>query len=241
MSGITKQIELKKDINWLLTKKNNAYSSIIKKSPLCEIINQSAEKSIITVLKNEFLFHQDEKPKGIYFIISGKVKIVKKENQPYPAILYLVKPGDILGMHAVIDDHGHTNSAVALVDTLVCFIPAKEFLEIVASSNKNMLVVMQHLCSRIDHIENKINSRTDKSASQRFAELLLLLVDTYGTTDKNTIRVELNIEELASLTGTSKGYLSKIVSEFSQKDLILFKNNGIRILDIPALKQIAGV
>jgi CRP/FNR family transcriptional regulator len=225
----------------LHTKKINIQNSAIKKSPLSAIINQSVEKVIYTVLKNEFLFHEDEKAKGIYFIINGKVKIIKKENQPYPAILYLVKPGDILGMHALIDNHPHTNSAVALVDTDVCFIPADEFLSIVAGNNKNMLVVMQHLCSRIDHIENKINSRTDKSASERFAELLLLLIDTYGTTDKNTIKVELNIEELASLTGTSKGYLSKIIGEFSQKDLILFKNNGIRILNINELRQIAGV
>lgn len=241
MSGISKQIGIKESNNWLLTKKNSTYSSVIKKSPLREIIDQSVEKQVFTVLKNEFLFHQDEKPKGIYFIIAGKVKIIKKENQLYPAILYLVKPGDILGMHAVIDDHGHTNSAVALVDTIICFIPTNEFLKIVSSSNKNMLVVMQHLCSRIDHIENKINSRTDKSASQRFAELLLLLADTYGVTDKNTIKVELNIDELASLTGTSRGYLSKIISDFSQKELILFKNNGIRILDTQNLRQEAGV
>lgn len=241
MSGISKQTDFRKKATWVLTKKNNTYSSVIKKSPLHEIIDESAEKEIITVLKNEYLFHQDEKPRGIYFIIAGKVKIIKKESQPYPAILYLVKPGDILGMHAVIDDHGHTNSAVALVDTLVCFIPAKEFLEIIAGSSKNMLVVMQHLCSRIDHIENKINSTTDKSASQRFAELLLLLADTYGVTDKNTIKVELNIDELASLSGTSRGYLSKIIGEFSQNNLILFKNNGIRILDREKLRHEAGV
>jgi CRP/FNR family transcriptional regulator len=238
---LNKHLYINKEINWLYTKKNNSYTSVIKKSPLREILNQSAAKTFYTVRKNDYLFHENQPASGVFFIMSGKVKIIRNEKLHYPAILYLVKPGDVLGMHAIIDDHPHTNSAAALVNTDICFIPKDESLQIVAGSHKNKMIVMQQLCSRIDHIESRINSRSDKSATERFAELLLLLAETYGITDKNTLKVELNLEELASLAGTSKGYLSKIIGDFSQKDIILFKNNGIRILNVPDLKQIAKV
>jgi CRP/FNR family transcriptional regulator, polysaccharide utilization system transcription regulator len=214
------------------------YPSSIAKSPLAEIIKESAEKKIYTVRKNEYLFHENEQAKGIYLIVSGRVKIVKNENQPAQTILYLVKPGDILGIHAVVNGHNTTNSAIALINTHVCFIPGKEFQKIIKRNNQYKLIVMQLLCTRIDLVENQIWSMNEKSASERFAELMVLLADTYGMNEKGILKIELGMEELADLTGTSKGYLGKIIGDFCQKELVNIKGSTITILDPDALKDI---
>jgi CRP-like cAMP-binding protein len=221
------------------TKNHLSHISFLAKSPLAEIINESAEKKIYTVKKNDYLFHENEPAKGIYLIISGRVKIVRFEYLPSPTILYLVKPGDILGIHSVINGHNTTNSAIALVNTNVCFIPGKEFLRILKRNNQYKLIIMQLFCSRIDLVENQINSMSEKSASERFAELLVLLSDTYGVSDKGILKIELSIEDLADLTGTTKGYLGKIIYDFCQKELMSMKGNTITILDLSALKEIA--
>ncbi len=209
----------------------------MKKSPLNHIISESVQKKILTFRKDDYLFHENEKSTGIFFVISGKIKIIKNDNHPVQTILYLVKPGDVLGIHAVINEHEYTNSAVALVNSTVCFVPAKEFQKLINCNNEYKLSVMQLLCSNIDLIENKITSRTGKNTSERFAELLVLLANTYGITKNNELRIGLNVEDLADFTGTSKGYLTKIIAEFAQKELVEIKSSTIKILDQVGLEK----
>jgi CRP/FNR family transcriptional regulator len=221
--------------------KNLLSASFLARSPLSDMVSESFGKKLLTYRKNEFLFHENEPATGVYLIISGKVKIVKHENKPAQTILYLVKPGDILGIHAIVNGHNYTNTAVAMVNTHVCFIPGKEFLRLIKNNNDYKFVIMQLLCTRIDLIENQISSRYEKDATERFAELLVFLTNTYGLSDKKVLKIELTMEDLANLTGTSKGYLSKIIGEFSQKDIIVFKGRSIKILSKKELEKIANI
>jgi len=213
----------------------------LKKSPLNKILTESREKKILTFKKDEYLFREKEESDGVYFTITGKVKIIKHENQPMQTIINLVSPGDVLGIHAVINEHDFTSSAIALVNTSVCFVPAEEFRKLVNYNNDYKMHIMQLLCSNIDLIESKITSRTEKNASERFAELLVLLINTYGISENNELKIDLSIDDLANLTGTSKGYLGKIIAEFCEKDLIRFKGNVMEIVDQEFLEKEAKV
>lgn len=183
------------------------------------------------------MFRQNSKCDGIYFVITGKAKIIKNDNQPAQTILYFAEPGDVLGMHAVINEHDFTSSAVAMVNTIVCFIPAKEFRVLISLNNKYKLDVMQLLCSNIDLIENTISSRQDKSTSERFAEVLVLLMNTFGLSEDNELKIDMNHDDLANLAGTSRAYLNKIIQDFSQKEWISIKGNIIKILNRDFLER----
>jgi CRP-like cAMP-binding protein len=211
------------------------------KSPLNKILSESSEKKILKFKKDEYLFHENGVSDGVYFLISGKVKIIRNENRPAGMILYLAKPGDILGIHAVINEHNFTSSSVALVNTFVCFVPAEEFRVLVSGNNDYKMNVMKLLCSNIDLIENKITSRTEKTASERFAELLVLLADTYGISENNALKIDLSMDDLANLSGTSKGYLNKIIADFSQKEWISYKGNTLKIFNHDILEKEAKV
>lgn len=213
----------------------------MKKSPLNKILSESAQKKILTFRKDDYMFRQNCKSDGVYFVITGKVKIIKNDNQPAQTILYLAKPGDVLGMHAVINEHDFTSSAVALVNTTVCFIPAKEFRALISYNNKYKLDVMQLLCSNIDLVESTISSRQDKSTSERFTEVLVLLINTYGLSDDNELRIDMKLDDLANLAGTSRAYLNKIIQDFCQKEWISIKGNVIKILNHEFLEKEAKV
>ncbi len=235
-------IEVNKGVNnkrKLYLNKYSSYSSFVTKSPMRDIVKESSGKQILSIRKNEYLYHENETAKGIFLILSGKVKIITDEEKPIHTILYLVKPGDILGIHAIVNGHNYTNSAVALVNTEVCFIPGYEFSSLINNNIKYKMIVMKLLCSRIDLIENQISSRSEKSATERFAELLILLHDTYGMNDKKVLRIELATGELASLSGTSKGYLSKIIGELSLKNIISYHNKSVQIINKEELENIA--
>lgn len=223
-----------------ITSNTSVYKLVIDKSPFRNIINKSIEKQVVAFRKNDLLYNEDELANGIFFIVSGKVKIVKNFKRPNETMLHLARPGDVLGINAVINEHAYTNAAAALSNTVVCFVPAREFLNILENDVKNKFVIMQLLCSKIDLMENKINSVVKKSTRERFIESVMSLIDTYGTTQDKYVRIELTLDDLASMVGTTSNYLHKIIMEFEEENLIRIKEGKIKIVDFKKLEELAA-
>ncbi len=205
----------------------------------CDLVKTARGYRELKFVKNDFLFKEDERPEGIYHITKGKVKILKHNNVEYPVILHIAKEGEQLGVQAIIDNTNHWNSAIALDDVEVCFVPAEEFLRIINNDNALKLQIMQSLCSRINRIENQISSRSEKSANQRFAEVLTFLANDYGISEDKALNITLSLDELASLAGTSRNYLAKIISEFTSNGWIQAEEGRFKILQMPRLLETA--
>ena len=193
----------------------------------------------VSYKKNDFLFKESEHADGIYYIAEGKVKILKHANVECPVILHIAKEGELLGVQAVIDNMPHANSAIAMDEVKTFFIPGREFIETINKNTDMKLLIMQSLCIRIDRIENQISSRSEKSANQRFAEVLTFLAKDYGLSKDNILNIDLSLEEMASLAGTSKNYLTKIILEFAHNGWIMNEQGHFKILQMPQLEEMA--
>jgi len=207
---------------------------------LREIIRNYKDIKLEVFRKGDFLFTENEKPKGIYCIETGSVKIFKKDHTAMERILYLAMCGDILGLHSVVNSHPYTNSAVAISDTSATFISYDDFMTLLKSNNTYKLLVMKELCSRIDTMEVHIVGISEKMSEERFADTLLMLIDKYGINNSNTLNVNLTLDELANFTCTSKSYMKKIVSDFSSKGLVSISADTIKILNLPKIKNIVN-
>jgi len=124
-------------------------------------------------------------------------------------------------------------------DVETFYVPAKDFENAINKNTEMKLLIMQSMCTRIDRIENQISSRSEKSANQRFAEVLSFLVKDYGLSGDQKLNIELTLEELASLSGTSKNYLNKIINDFSHSGWIKSDQGQFMILDLNHLEEMA--
>jgi CRP/FNR family transcriptional regulator len=189
--------------------------------------------------KTDVLYEEGSIPRGIYCIESGNIKILKKEVNDKQRIVYLASKNEILGLHAVLNNHTYTNSAVVLDKTKVLFLDTKKFLNLIESNNSYKLLVMKTLCNRIETMETHISRISEKHSEQRFADTLLMLINKYGLKQKKTLRINLSMEELANFTCTSRSYMRKILIDFSQKKIISYHNGEIGILDRKKLESAA--
>lgn len=189
--------------------------------------------------KDEVIFREGDIPVGIFYIESGKIKLLKNESKTRQRIVHLAGKNEILGVHAVVNNHPFTTAAVAIDKSKMLFLCADEFLELVNSNNSYKLLVMKTLCTRIETMEHHINLISDKPSEQRFADTLLMLIGKYGLKHKRLLRIKLTLEELASYTCTSKSYMKKIIMDFAQKGLISYQMGEINIFDRKQLESIA--
>ncbi len=204
-----------------------------------EIIKNYGELTQFIFHKNDVLFRENDFPAGLYCIESGSVKICKEEHSQQERILHLATVGEILGLHSIVNNHSYTNSAVAISETRASFISVHDFMNLINSNNTYKLLVMKSLCSRIDSMEEHIVKISEKMSDERFADILLELVEKYGLNKAKDLNIQLSIDEIASYTCTSTSYMKKIITEFTHKGLITYSSGIIKIPNLTLLKTTA--
>ena len=131
---------------------------IITKNPnINELLEMAGEKHFIALSKGDILFNENERVKGVYFLLTGKIKITKSGSGNAESTLYFIKPPDIICLHSVMEEEYHVSTASAERDSMVCFVPRKEFRKILAKNVNAAFNLMKMLCLKINVINHQIS------------------------------------------------------------------------------------
>ncbi|MBK9492231.1 MAG: Crp/Fnr family transcriptional regulator [Haliscomenobacter sp.] len=77
--------------------------------------------------RGDVLFCQGAFPKGVYWLLSGKVKIFQETSDGQRQTHYIYSDGDLIGHRQFIAEEAHPVSAVLLEDGVVGFISGDTF------------------------------------------------------------------------------------------------------------------
>lgn len=203
-----------------------------------ELKNVSNAKISKSLKKGDTLFKEGERLNGVFCIRSGATKLSKLSTNGNNQIIKIAGKGEVIGKRAIIT-HGKMHmEATALSDMEVCFIPKEKIVEPLKNNNKFNLEVFKSVTSELKEADNTIMSRSQKSAQQRLAEVLLDLKSTYGVDDAGFLKLVITREDLASLTGTVKESCIRNMTAFKKKNHIALDGQNIIILNEKALKKI---
>ncbi|NUM50130.1 MAG: Crp/Fnr family transcriptional regulator [Flavobacteriales bacterium] len=219
------------------------YITHLKQNPLfdkCpEVILSKNLKGVekVSFQKNDYIIKQSSPYNGVYFINKGVAKIIKGENENHSSIIRYVVPGELIGVSSYIFENNYTFSAIALEKTETLFMPADNFQQMVSSNSESALELMKILCYNIYLIENRTNGLFYKTTKQRVIELLISLCQINGR-GQNPHTLSYNLDDIASLAGTTKNYLYKVINELSKSDILTLTKQSIRINNLQRLKFI---
>lgn len=193
--------------------------------------------------KGQHIFYVDNIPLGVYCISKGIVKLVKTNNDGKEQILRFAQQGEFLGYRALIADEPLVSTAICIEDTIACFIPKKQFMELLdenPSVSKHMLKSLSH---ELGVVEERVQSMAQKSVRERVAETLLFLHTTFKSDSKQddaVISITLPREDIANIVGTATETVIRLLSEFKNAKLIAFEGKKIKILNKPGLEKISS-
>jgi CRP-like cAMP-binding protein len=109
-----------------------------------QLTKNSIDESYI---KGQVIFKEGTIPKGIYFVKQGKVKKFKIDNYGKEQIIYVANAGELIGYHACLAVERYPDSASALEQSILSFIPQNDFLEVLDKStvlSKRLLKTLSH-------------------------------------------------------------------------------------------------
>lgn len=203
-------------------------------------------KSCVHYKKGQVIFYEDNIAQGVYCIHDGVIKLVKSSEDGREQIIRFSQKGDFLGYRALIADEPYVASAECVEDTVACFIPKKEFLEVLEENPKINMEMMRSLCQELGIADERIASLAHKTVRERLAETLILLYQTFKDNhlkdeDESMIHIVLPREDIANIVGTATETLIRLLSDFNKEGLVELKGKRIRITNIAKLQRIAAM
>jgi CRP-like cAMP-binding protein len=192
--------------------------------------------------KGQILFREGAYPAGIFFIKDGKVKKYKVDKKGREQIIYVANTGEIVGYHALLAEERYPDAASTLEDSKIVFIPKEDFLEVLNVSK----VLPQRLLKTLSHefsvFANSLALFAHRNVRERFAMQLVLMREKYKQNFTQGMEVEINMsrEDLASLVGTARENIVRILKDFKEEGIVETKGRKIIIKDVKKLISVTN-
>lgn len=205
---------------------------------VCELINQNKISSYYKT--GESIFKEGDIPKSVYRIKNGKVKKFTATNFDKEHIFYVCKEQEYFGYHAVLNEESYSDSAMALTDCEIEIIPINSFLKAVKKSH----ILSQRLIKNLSHeftvFINATKLLAKYTVRERTALNLLILERKFRKDVERVTEIIINRDDLASMVGTAKESLVRMLKDFKEEELISTKGRSIFINDKIGLIKIAN-
>lgn len=215
--------------------------SVFSSLTAVELIELEEAKTYISYGDGELIFKERQRPFGIYIIQDGKVKISKHGFEGREYIVRFAKKGNIIGYRSFFSGEHYSCSATAISKTLLCFISGEVILDLIRRNTDLALQFTKYLARDLKHAEEKSISIAHKPVRERVAESIIILKDIYGyEQNETTIDVNLRRDEIASIAGTSRETVTRLLYEYNEERILSVEGKKIGILDLNKLTQIAN-
>ena len=189
--------------------------------------------------KGNIVVLEQESGAALFVIITGKVKVVRMDEDGREVILSMFGPGEFFGEMALLDGMARSASVVATVRSELFMIHRREFLDLLHEFPTVAISLLAELAMRLRKADMQIKSLSLKDAAGRVANVLLMLADDLGIFRKGKVEIEdLPLQQdIANMAGTSRETVSRMLHQFAQEGHISLKGNTLTITEYEAFRK----
>ncbi len=188
--------------------------------------------------KDTHIFKEGDPIFGIYFIQSGGVKVVTTSLNGREQVVRLAKAGQILG-HRGLDSARYYFNAIALMDTMVCFIESKVFNATCLNSAELSYHLMILFAHELRRAELRVKYQAQMNIREKVAEAFLYINEVFGVNpETKLLNISLSRQDIADTAGTTAEQVTRQLRDFENEKLIARDKWSIKILDIKGMEKI---
>ncbi|WP_370579187.1 Crp/Fnr family transcriptional regulator [Mucilaginibacter sp. X5P1] len=180
--------------------------------------------------KNEVIFEEGDPVKGIYFVLSGNVKVHKKWGQDKEVILRFASNGAIFG-HRGLDTKIYPISATALEDGIVCYFDLDFFEATLKVNNEFTYRLMMFFVKDLQESETKMRNLAHMPVKGRVAQALIYLEKQFGLRDDGFINIRLSRQDLASFIGATYETVFRVINELLGEKIVTVHDKYIKVIN----------
>ncbi len=188
---------------------------------------------------NQHINDREAKSRDVYFIVSGKVRVVNYSLSGREIAFDEIGEGGYFGELAALDGQPRSANIVALAPTTVAIMTPKLFHELLASHPEVALKLIHRLVSVVRSSTGRIMDLSTLASQNRVHAELLRLAKP-GARDDNTALIQpVPIHgHIASRVSTARETVARVLSDLAREGVVARSGNTLIIRDVARLEQL---
>ncbi len=174
----------------------------------------------------------------------GRVKVFCTTLEGREPFLAVLGAGELVGELAAIDGdlEPRVASVIAIEEVTARVIPAREFLDFLATRPQVAIALMRTLTARLRVGDRRRVEFGGHDTTHRLATLLVEMADEHGVEADGGIRIDvpLSQDDLGGMVGASRESVARSLARLRSRGLVQTQRRGIKICDIALLRRYGG-
>lgn len=198
-----------------------------------EVSSLASRCAIRPYPQGEILFSEGEQCKGLYIVVSGRVRVFKTAPNGREQVLTVEGPGSSVAELPVFDGGNYPASGSAIEKTSILFISRADLRAICLEKPEVSLKMLQVVGQRLRRLVGIIEELSFTTVRHRLISWLLRQADIEGRTE---FHLKASHQELAAQIGTVRELVSRNLARLQAQGLIEVNGKQITILDREGLE-----
>ncbi len=216
--------------------KGNAAIASEKNITLADLLSE--EREIKNYAKGQMVYKAGGRPSNLFYVVKGKLKLFKINEQGNEFIISILKEGDFFGYNPLLEGAVYTDSVEPLEDVEIKLIPKEDFLSLMFEHNETANQFIRMLTKNISEQEEQLVRLAYNSLRKRVADGVLYLNDKFKSSANGKGEFKISRQNLANVTGASKESVIRMLSDFKEEKLIDIKEAHIIVLKEDKLRKL---
>ncbi len=187
------------------------------------------------------LFNEKDASSAVFFVLEGEVKLSMNSSEGKRLILRIARKGEVLGLASTLSGKPREISGETLYPAKIATVRRCEFLEFLARHPEAYPIVTEELSRSYNLACDQLRTvGLSASAPEKLARLLLEWSENGQKTERGTrCRFPLTHGEIGEFIGASRETVTRTLSVFKSRQLVIFNGSTLMIPSRAALESLA--
>ena len=223
--------------------RQKAESSIISNIPFFSTLTPEEIRQVEKLFrkknfdKEQIVLYEEDTSSYMYLIYSGKVRVVKMNEEGKEQIITIHKKNDFFGEMSLLDGKTAPATIIAHEESVIGLLHKDDFEEHLLRNEGIRRKIIELLCSRLrDSWEMiKILSFNAENAQDRVISLLDRLGELYGISDDRGVIIDVKMthQQMASYASVTRETMSRVLRTLEKAGMISVLDNKAILLNKP--------
>ena len=223
--------------------RQKAESSIISNIPFFSTLTPEEIRQVEKLFrkksfeKEQIVLYEEDTSNYMYLIYSGKVRVVKMNEEGKEQIITIHKKNDFFGEMSLLDGKTSPATIIAHEESVIGLLHKDDFEEHLLRNEGIRRKIIELLCSRLrDSWEMiKILSFNAENAQDRVISLLDRLGELYGISDDRGVIIDVKMthQQMASYASVTRETMSRVLRTLEKAGMISVLDNKAILLNKP--------
>ena len=173
-----------------------------------------------TYRKDAIVYAQASAADAVFYIQSGKIKIVVTSKQGKEAVVAILGPGDFFGEGCLIGQPLRMATAKAMAESAILQVSKTQMIRVLHDEPTFGELFTAYLLTRSSRVEADLVDQLFNSSEKRLARTLLILANFGKEGGPQPITIPISQETLAEIIGTTRPRVSHFMNKFRKLGFI---------------------